>query len=236
MHDRERERELWRQSGARYRVKEEKRTERRADTFEADTMKQSGRRFPLHLADLENEYGNVEFTKQPDKSLVVSFARKREFKEPVFKRDEEKITENRLVKERAGSMMRMRNSGSPFGAEAFVLTKEKSAAKQVNRILKEAAKPLEEMARSMASLLVPASQDVMPQAQMDMIYEDLVRTARHAVEKGREQMEEEERMKKEGTLRPVKICQTGNGEDKTEEDEKSGKSEAGEEESVTENG
>lgn len=207
----DRERELWKQSGARYRVKEEKGAKRKGDTFESDRIKRNGRLFPIHLASLENTYGNVEFTRQEDGSLVVSFAKKQEFKEPVFERDEEKINENRLVRERTGSLIRMHNSGSPFGAEAFVLSKEKSVPKQVNRIMQKAAKPLDQMARSMASLLIPASQDVMPREQFDIIYEDLVRTARHAVLKGGEKTKEEERMKKDGgpIWRPVKKSADG---------------------------
>ncbi len=196
----DRERELWKQSGARYRVKEEKRAGRKGDTFESDRIKRNGRPLPIHLASLENTYGNIEFTRQEDGSLAVSFAKKQEFKEPVFEHDEEKINESRLVKERTGSLIRMHNSGSPWGAEAFVLSKGKSASRQVNRIMQEAAKPLEQMARSMASLLVPASQDVMPREQFDMIYEDLVRTARRSVLKSGEKTEEEEKMKKDGGL------------------------------------
>lgn len=234
MYDREREKELWKQSGARYRVKDGEmcrmqvgeRRWRKADNFEADAAPKSGKKLPLHLAALENEYGNVEFVRQEDGSLMVSFARRQEFQEPVFMQDSERIHMNHSTESRVGGMTRMQNSGAVCGAEAFVLNPKKSAGRQMNQILQLSFKPLEQIVRSMASLLVPVGQTVMAQEQQERICQDLVRTARRVFERSGEQKEDEDRKTKEQlwtywTVRKADEAESGekDGEENSENGE-----------------
>lgn len=203
--DRQREKALWQQSGARYRVSEEKeagfqtgkRSERTAHNFETDAAEKSKKHLPVHLAALENAYGNVEFARLKDGSLTVSFAKRQAFGEPVSDRDLEKLHMERCKRSRSGGMPRIQNSRSPLGAEAFVLRSEKSAARQVEQVVKTTRSPLEQIARSMASRLLPVGREVMPKEQMAVIVSDLERTARRVLEKdkadkGKKQEKKEE--------------------------------------------
>ena len=145
---------------------------------------------PIRLTALENRYGGVEFSRMEDGHMAVSFARKAEFQEPVWKQNREQMNLVQAEKKELGGGTKMLKE-EEGGAEAFILTPERSVGKELQHICSH----IEHRAESMASLLLSAGEGNMAEAEQTQLKFDLSRAARRASGKGQE-LEQEEKKKK----------------------------------------
>lgn len=185
---------FWNQSGSRYQIREE--TEEKKDAhYTVTSPENAGKRLPVCLSSLENRYGSVDFSRLEDGTVAVSFARKEEFSEPVWSEDRERLNLERVKKqEMGGGVKRLRMTDASGGAEAFLLPAERGVKQEISTVLSR----LDEMAESMASLLLPLRREEMLPSGRTQLGFDLSRAARTAERKNR--VKEKEKKKWERTL------------------------------------